>query len=518
MGIVRRKGSSFIWMNWTDASGVRQFKSSGLPIGEEAEAQKTLDSIMRTVEAERELLAKATTPLPLPSKGVTLGVYARHWHRQRQHQKPQAAKEDRWKLDGYIYPAFEHMLLGDVRTRHARGFVHELKAKKNPDGSPVLAPRTVRAIWSTFHSLINDAVADELISTNPCVLKRGDLPPVEDKDPDWRAGAVYDRAEVEQLISDERIPLSRRVLNGLLFLAGFRPSEAFALRWKHYDASLKPLGRLDLMRAFNTAMRSEKGLKVAAKRRLVPVHPTLARLLAEWKLAGWEAHVGRKPASEELLISNPAGSHLRVDDAYDAMLEDQEMLGWRKRRLYDSRRTFISLALADGASRDLLRWVTHGPKSGEVMDLYTSIPWGPLCAEVAKLRITLRQGKLVELRRASGMQIRDSECDSPPEGDKMLSDSKSRHPDLNRRPTDYEGVSEWGSTRTIAENCSSSAGLSDGSAPCPALENRAPVTLSHQGVSEALLEAAAGWDMDGDSAALRDRLTALLALLNGGAR
>ncbi len=42
------------------------------------------------------------------------------------------------------------------------------------------------------------------------------------------------------------------------------------------------------------------------------------------------------------------------------------------------------------------------------MDLYTTLPWGALCAEVEKLRIELREGRVVEFRKAAS-----ATCDSP---------------------------------------------------------------------------------------------------------
>jgi hypothetical protein len=60
------------------------------------------------------------------------------------------------------------------------------------------------------------------------------------------------------------------------------------------------------------------------------------------------------------------------------------------------RRTFVTLARTDGAIDGLLRWVTHG-SSTDMMDLYTTPPWASLCAEVVKLKIELREGKLIEL-------------------------------------------------------------------------------------------------------------------------
>src|SRR5204862_5005201 len=53
--------------------------------------------------------------------------------------------------------------------------------------------------------------------------------------------------------------------------------------------------------------------------------------------------------------------------------EDLERVGLRARRQHDSRRTFISIARADGARPDILRWVTHGP-TGDIVDDYTTLP------------------------------------------------------------------------------------------------------------------------------------------------
>ena len=79
---------------------------------------------------------------------------------------------------------------------------------------------------------------------------------------------------------------------------------------------------------------------------------------------------------------------------------DCEVLGLRKRRQYDSRRTLISLAQADGARKDILRWITHGPE-GDIVSAYTTLPWTTLCEEVAKLKIGLREGRLIVLPKVA---------------------------------------------------------------------------------------------------------------------
>jgi hypothetical protein len=73
------------------------------------------------------------------------------------------------------------------------------------------------------------------------------------------------------------------------------------------------------------------------------------------------------------------------------------MLGMRGRRQHDTRRTFISLARADGASKDMLEVITHGPR-GDIVSMYSTFPWATLCAEVAKLNISRRgEGQVIRL-------------------------------------------------------------------------------------------------------------------------
>ena len=174
------------------------------------------------------------------------------------------AGDDETRLNLHVLPRIGTMLLEEVRPRHIR----ELMLKLRADGK--LAPRTIHHVFHTAKALFHHAVADELLDVNPCVLPKGVLPKKVDKNPAWRATAIYTREEVEQLISDTRITEDRRVLYALKALAGLRHSEAAELTWRQYDTELEPLGALSLERTKTQVPRQ------------VPVHPTLARVLAEW--------------------------------------------------------------------------------------------------------------------------------------------------------------------------------------------------------------------------------------------
>ncbi len=226
-----------------------------------------------------------------------------------------------------------------------------------------------------------------------------------DKDPTWRSGAVFKKAELRQLISDDRIPQARRVLYALMGIGGLRSGEAAGLRWGRWLTDRDPLSALDIVTSYDTG-RTKTG-----KPRTLPVHPTLSALLSEWRLSGWAEAFGRPPKDDDLVVPllrrkrTPAGRMRDKNVIWKDFNRDQQTLGFRHRRAHDLRRTMISLSRDDGARADLLVACTHSRK-GNIVDLYTEFSWGALCAEVSKLRITREQPRIVELKVAAAAGAR----------------------------------------------------------------------------------------------------------------
>jgi integrase len=233
-----------------------------------------------------------------------------------------------------------------------------------------------------------------LIDTSPCILGKNELGTISDKDTDWRSTAKFDRDEYESLISDVRVPQDRRVLYGLLGLGMLRHGEAAGLRWKNVQVEHRPLGRLVIATSYNL------GRTKTRRDRWMPIHPALAALLAEWKLSGWVREFGRLPGPDDLVVphTQPTNRGPRVQfggmrsdhDSYKRLRLDCTALVLRHRRIHDLRRTGITLAREDGAQKDTLRASTHGGAM-DIMDVYTSMGWPALCAEVAKILVRRRE-------------------------------------------------------------------------------------------------------------------------------
>jgi integrase len=392
MGVYAR--GSKLWIRFRDVGGKWRDASTGYNVGQEELARATLDEVLARVRA-------APSSASAPNQTLTVRAYAELWLSKRE---TETAADDRGRLYNHILPALGHIPIAELRPRQVRAFVDELTRKRRQgnrrkDGSQVpteelLAPRTVRHIYGTLRAMMNDAVADELIASSPCVLK-DELPAKRDKDRTWRRTAVFTRDEVETIISARSTPHDRRVLASLMFLGAMRFGESAALTWRDYDPTCTPLGKLVIEKSYSTKKRKVKGTKTENPREM-PVHPTLARILAEWRLSGFEELTGRQPRPDDPIVPSRRGAYRNVNASLRRFHEDLERIGLRARRQHDARRTFISIARADGAVADKLHFATHGP-DGEIMDDYTTLPWPALCDEVSKAKISLREGKLIEM-------------------------------------------------------------------------------------------------------------------------
>jgi integrase len=370
-------------------------------------------SLRSTVDARREPHAPRhvshASPVPpaAPSErkaassaifGPTVREYGEECLKTR--EDIETVADEAGRLRNHVFPRIGDLPMRAVRPRHIRDLVLDLKksnVRKRGHGKGMgtakIAPRTVRHIYSLLRRMFSAAVIDEVIEASPVIVAKGVLPKNVDKDPAWRATALYERDELVRLVSDPVIPPERRILNAIKGLTGTRHGEAAGLRWSNRIADAKLLGKLVIARSYD-----KDGTKTRVSR-LVPIHPVLAQLLNEWERSGWAAVYGRPPTPHDYIVPRSVGDQppgededgdlWPADPAFKLFTADLEALGMRLRRGHDLRRTFITLAQEDGARRDVLKVITHAPDAADVMSLYTTYPWPTLCAEVAKLQIAL---------------------------------------------------------------------------------------------------------------------------------
>lgn len=344
-------------------------------------------------------------------------VYGEEWHTRRLDLS--AADDEECRLRLHVYPYIGHMALGDVRPRHIRDLVNALKNKLTAGPKrEKLAPRTVRSVFALLRLLFRSAVIDEHITTSPVMVEKGVLPKNVDKDPAWRPTAIFEREELIALISHPRIASYRHVGYALEGVAGVRHGEMAGVKWRDYYDQCKPLGKLVISRS------GEKDTTKTQVTREIPVHPTLAAILDAWKREGWAEKYGREPTADDLILPTEKLEVRKASNTLKHLKRDLIRIGLRARRGHDLRRTFVTLAQADGGRRDVLRPLTH-PGEKDIVDLYTTFPWPVVCAEILKLRLPLPNGVSSSATSSSG-EVADETQQAPNEAVGSPRSMKSR--------------------------------------------------------------------------------------------
>ncbi|PTL75177.1 hypothetical protein DAT35_56315 [Vitiosangium sp. GDMCC 1.1324] len=122
-----------------------------------------------------------------PEKGpVTLARYTQRWLQQRKGLIADL-RTDESRLRLHVLPYIGEMALEDIRPRHLVDLFRQLRVQ----GS--IAPKTVHNIYGVLKALFRDAHLADLVTTSPCILTRHQLGENVDKDPTWRATAVFTR-------------------------------------------------------------------------------------------------------------------------------------------------------------------------------------------------------------------------------------------------------------------------------------------------------------------------------------
>jgi hypothetical protein len=170
MGYIYRCGT-ILWMGFTDAAGREKQEATGFVVGQEAKARRKLARTEASVAAEvaRGALGARGAQPQREAEPLSVAAYAAEWSARRIKVGIVTAPDEAGRLRDHALPEPGELPLWGVRPHHIRDLVLSLRGGK-------LAPRTVRHVYGALHTTLKDAVADELVDTNPCILKHGDLP------------------------------------------------------------------------------------------------------------------------------------------------------------------------------------------------------------------------------------------------------------------------------------------------------------------------------------------------------
>ena len=328
------------------------------------------------------------------SPRMTLRTVAERWLEAQKADGVRDADRDFGRFKNHVDPLIGSKRIGDIEARDLMLMIRELKRQKKANGSPRHADGSIVNILGVCSSVFELAILEGAIEHNP--VKH--IPSRKRPKKRGKGGIPYRHHEAVALMTDLRVPADRRILNTLQALTGMRIGEACGRRWRDYDRETPGLGALHVWSQYDD-QPLKTGRAAHEKERFVPVHPVLAKALAEWRLGGFVEAYGRPPSGDDFIVPDPATMGARTQNkAGKGHRADAELLGIYVpgRLTHGLRRWFISTCRNASARTEVVELMTHNAK-GEVIDAYTSWEWSTLCGELTKLEVDLNPAKLIVL-------------------------------------------------------------------------------------------------------------------------
>jgi len=141
------------------------------------------------------------------SGSTTLANYMDGRLQARRGRGVRTVADDETRLRMHIVPHLGCKCLDGVTRRDVLDVIERLRSDRR------LAPKTIRNVYGTLRTLFRDALLEELVTIDPCILPRGALPSPREMSPSAtrRKPSVFSREEIPSGSSkDNSVPTITR--------------------------------------------------------------------------------------------------------------------------------------------------------------------------------------------------------------------------------------------------------------------------------------------------------------------
>ncbi len=272
-------------------------------------------------------------------------------------------------IRNHIKPEIGNIKLKDLEARQIQELLNYKLEDGKVNGEGGLSVRTVKYIYQTLHTALEQAIKERLIPSNVC--KPVEIP----KGQEEKELKVWDDQQVRGFL--KKAKCSRFYM--LFYLAlntGMRRGELLGLRWKDIDFKKN---RINVRKQI---VRTDKGLiskklKTKAGKRAIPITDETVKELnshkikqSEYKLALGEEYNKKEDLVNCLEDGNPINprSLYRV---YKKIIKETK--GLHDIRLHDTRHTFSTLFLEKGGNIKVLQQILGHSSITMTIDTYSHV-------------------------------------------------------------------------------------------------------------------------------------------------
>lgn len=183
-------------------------------------------------------------------------------------------------LNNHVLPYFKCQI-ADINSLMITEFLNELKRKKtaysNRENKP-LTNETIKTIYKPFHTIMQWAYINDIISANPCDKVRLNLKrEVETKKKFYN---IEEYHKLLDLLEDE--PLDKQVAIQLALKTGMRRSELWGLKWQDIDLDNKLIVCNKTRQKIANSMHVLP-TKTVSSNRTIAIPDSLVELLKKYK-------------------------------------------------------------------------------------------------------------------------------------------------------------------------------------------------------------------------------------------
>ena len=304
----------------------------------------------------RETLLKYEQEEKRVQSDVLFSEYIRHWLTKI------ANRVDAVTVQGYTLLVNRHILpyfdrsgvkLVKVTRKMLQDFLDEKSQNGRLDGKGGLSPKSVREIKNLVHQVLNEAVRDELIDTNPCTLIV--LPPSQPP-----AAKFYTVEQLNALLTAARDePLYPLIRTAIVY--GLRRSELLGLKWDSIDFDNNALHIRHTVVKVTEVVEKDK-TKSKSSRRSFPLLPEMREMFLAIKEEQKQNRklFGKGYVKTDYVFCWPDGRPFSPDYVSQRFAEILKKYGFPHIRFHELRHSCASVLINQGYSlKDVQEWMGH---------------------------------------------------------------------------------------------------------------------------------------------------------------
>lgn len=327
--------------------------------GKKKYVSKTIDgTISQAKQALTKMLRESDTDTLVVRSNATVKEFLGLWLASKK-VLPQTLKNYETTLRGYVYDRpIGKMRLSEVERGHVQAYYNALEAEG-------YSPRTIQYVHMILRQAFDLAVRDSKLQRNPCEF-------TERRAVVSKKGNVLTPEETTLLL-DKNADSKHYALWLLLLTAGMRPQEILPLRWSDIDGDAVTIRRVYALVGGKRVVQEGRA-KTKGSLRTIGISDTAVRALKAQRVRVAELRLkhGADWQDNDLVFPGRQGSMQGLKAVRDHWKAALQRAGLGERRLYDTRHTFITQRIEEGAPAAVVAAYV-GNSAKITLDVYTNI-------------------------------------------------------------------------------------------------------------------------------------------------